>query len=136
MHEWKDSMSGKNEDFALNFLIQVLGFERDKDFVRQHPIGERFVIDFAFVNEQVAIEIDGPSHNSQRQRKLDDMRDTYLARNGWVTIRIRDSDMRSSSKMRFYKNLIRAVVDERREQWQDGTLYPVDIPNFKQEDYE
>ena len=136
MSEWKDSMSGKNEDFAIDFLSTILSYENGKDFVRQYPIGERFVIDFAFVREQVAIEIDGKSHNGKKQRALDVKRDKYLARNNWIPIRIKEKDLQNKFKARFYKNLIREVVEERREQWRVGTLYEVDIPNFNERDYE
>lgn len=136
MKEWKDSMSGKNEDFAINLLTTLMGYEHGKDFVRQYPVGCRFVIDFAFVNEQVAIEIDGMSHSTKKQRLLDKQRDKFLVENNWVPIRIRDSELKIPSKMRFYKNLIRAVVDERREQWEVGSLYAVEIPDFNKKDYE
>ena len=128
-------MSGKNEDSAIK-LIECSGFTLDTDFVRQHPIGERFVIDFAFVPEQVAIEIDGESHNKQEKRRMDIMRDKYLYENNWVPIRIRDADLADMNRMRFYKNLIREIVLERRQQWKTGALFAVDVPHFVEEDYE
>lgn len=136
MSEWKNSMSGQNEEQARWFLENVLGYTADTDYVRQHPIGERFVIDFAFVNEQVAVEIDGANHLGKKQRKIDAKRDKYLTENNWVSVRINDVDFKNKNKMRFYKALIHDIVDERRKQWEIGSLYAVDIPNYKDEDYE
>jgi len=39
-------------------------------------------------------------------------------------------------KASFYKNLIREVVEDRREQFNQGKLYPIDIPFFNEKDYE
>lgn len=131
---WKDAMSGKNEDNVIQ-LLRILGYELDKDFVRQHPIGEKFVIDFAFVNLRFAIEADGENHNSKKQRKSDEDRDSFLRSNGWVTIRVKDKDL-FGYRASFYKNLIKEVVEERMEQYQKGELYHIDIPAFNEDDYE
>lgn len=137
-HEkWKDSMSGKNEKNVIK-ILDILGYELNKDFVRQHPIGEKFVIDFAFLKERVALEADGESHNDKQQRKIDNMRDKFLERNRWIPLRIKDEELfgKNSYKTSFYKNLIRDVVEERRKQYEKGHLYPIDIENFNEADYE
>lgn len=133
--KWKESMSGKNEDAAIK-LIECCGFVLDTDFVRQHPIGERFVIDFAFIPEQVAIEIDGKNHDRREKKRMDTLRDKYLYANDWVPLRIKDSELEDINRMRFFKNLIREVVEERRQQWQSGSLFAIDVPHFIEEDYE
>ena len=127
-------MAGKNESDVLQVLTD-LGYMDGKDFTRQHPIGEKFVIDFAFVKEQVAIEVDGKSHNDKKQKRSDDQRDKYLRWNNWVPIRIKDEEFFGYKKS-FFKNLIREVVEERRQQWKIGTLFEIDIPNFIESDYE
>lgn len=131
---WKNSMAGQNENEAIK-ILEALEFVINKDFVRQHPIGERFVMDFAFINEKVAVEIDGKNHDEKKQRALDRKRDIYLHRNGWLSIRIKDKDL-VGYKGSFYKNLIRDVVLERREQYDKGVLYHIDIPNYNEKDYE
>lgn len=131
---WKNTMSGKNEDKVIE-VLEGCGFVQDKDFVRQHPIGERFVLDFAFVNEQVAIEVDGKSHKREKQRGSDKKRDSYLRSNEWVVIRIDDEEL-FGYKLSFYKNLMKEIVLERREQWEKGALFAIDIPYYKDEDYE
>lgn len=134
MQIWKDSMAGENEKRIISIFEQI-GFKEGVDYIRQHPIGGRFVIDFAFVNEQFAIEVDGTSHNEKQQKKLDDKRDRYLRTVGWVPLRVREEDL-VGQKGSFYKALIKEIVDERRAQWQDGKLYEIDIPRYEDADFD
>ena len=134
MDAWKNSMAGENEAPVIK-ILDAIGYANGVDYVRQHPVGEKFVIDFAFVNEQVALEVDGKSHKAKRQMALDKKRDRYLFANNWVSIRIKDEEL-FGYKMSFYKNLIKQVVKERREQYVLGTLYPLDFTTFYDQDYE
>ncbi len=131
----KDCISGKNEDRVI-FVLQSLGYELEKDFVRQHPVAERFVLDIAFIKEQVALEVDGEDHKWGKVKKLDRKRDAFLFSNNWISLRIKDEDMFDSYKSSFYKNLIREIVEERRKQWEMGKLYPIDLTEFNENDYE
>lgn len=128
------TLSGKNEERVIE-ILQGMEYILDKDFVRQHPIGMRYVLDFAFVPEQVAIEIDGENHLGRKEKRLDKIRDKYLSANNWVTIRIQDNDF-FGQKGSFYKSLIKAYVDERREQYTTGVLYPIDFSRFYETDHE
>jgi len=130
----KDYISGKNEKKVIN-VLQNLGYKLNKDFVRQHPIGERFVIDIAFIKEQVAIEVDGDNHNTKKQKLKDKKRDNYLLENNWIPIRIKDKEFFGYNGS-FFKSLINEIIKERRIQWNNGKLYEIDIPNYKEEDYE
>ena len=130
----KDCLSGKNEERII-LVLESMDYRLGNDFIRQYPIGLRYVLDFAFVNEQVAIEIDGAGHKRKQQRRLDIIRDKFLGSNNWVTIRIQDDEF-TGYKASFYKSLIKQIVDERREQFRKGTLYPVDFPRFIESDYE
>jgi len=134
LQAWKNNMAGKNEEPVIH-ILESCGYEIEKDFVRQHPIGERFVMDFAFVKEKIAIEVDGKEHNTNKQRRLDKMRDSYLRSNEWVSIRIKDEEL-FGEKMSFFKSFIKQVVEERRKQWEVGELFSIDVPYFNQEDYE
>ena len=128
-------MAGKNEDPVIK-IIESIGYILGKDFVRQHPIGEKFVMDFAFVNEQVSIEVDGDSHKDSKQKRKDEKRDKYLHDNNWVSIRIPDEQLKNTYKLSFYKSLIRDIVEERRDMWTKGALYAIDVPYYIDEDYE
>lgn len=135
MGAWKNGMSGKNESPCIT-LLGSLGYRLGHDYVRQHPIGDKFVIDFAFLNEQIALEVDGKSHESKKQIKKDHARDLFLRRNNWVSIRIPDKKLFNPSQGVYYKYLIDEIVKERRKQYDAGRLYPLDIKAFIDEDYE
>lgn len=134
MAEWKDTMAGRNEEPVIK-ILDAIGYKIDEDYVRQHPVGERFVIDFAFINEQVALEVDGANHHYGVQAKKDRKRDHYLSSNNWVSIRLRDNEL-FGYRGSFYKSLIKEVIDERREQYQTGRLYPIDFSIYYDADYE
>lgn len=130
----RDCLSGNNELEVIRWL-ESMEFKEGIDFVRQHPIGERFVIDIAFIKEQVALEVDGKSHDHGKQKRKDRARDKYLGQNNWIPIRIRDHDM-VGYRGSFYKSLIKQIVDERHAQWNIGALVHIDIPNYVEKDYE
>ena len=46
---------------------------------RQHVI-DGFIIDFAFLNEKLLIEVDGDYHNDPEQKEYDESRTKYLQR--------------------------------------------------------
>jgi very-short-patch-repair endonuclease len=130
----KDCLSGENEEQVIR-VLEGMDYKLGNDFVRQHPIGLKYVLDFAFVNEQVAIEIDGASHKQKKQKRMDTIRDRFLHSNNWVTIRIQDDEFHGY-KASFYKSLIREIVEERRKQYKQGLLFPIDFPKFVESDYE
>lgn len=66
----RECISGENENYVIK-VLEMIGYHEFIDFVRQYPIGEKFVLDFAFVKEQVALEIDGQTHRYKKQRKND-----------------------------------------------------------------
>jgi very-short-patch-repair endonuclease len=61
-------------------------------FRRQHPIGD-FVLDFYCAPARLAVEIDGPTH--EQQREYDQWRDAELAERGIRMLRISDDEVRS-----------------------------------------
>lgn len=130
----RETISGKNEDYVIE-VFRGIDYLEERDFQRQYPVGKKFVLDFAFVNEQVAVEVDGNNHLRKEMQKMDRKRDSFLRENNWITIRIQDKDFRTR-KLSFYKSLIKDIVEERRVQYQEGRLYPIDFSNFNESDYE
>lgn len=133
MQVWKDSMACIHEDNVIA-SIEDCGFKLGTDFVRQHPIGNRFVIDIAFVPERFAIEVDGKSHEGQNGYAKDKKRDRFFYDNGWVVVRVPEKKFFGVGAS-FYKFLIREVVDARRKQLEGGFLYNIEINDYKEEDY-
>lgn len=133
MKEWKDSMACIHEDNVIAHLKDA-GFKLDIDFVRQYPIGGRFVIDIAFAPEKVSVEVDGKGHEGNKAIKKDKRRDRFLLDNGWVSIRVPEKKFFGSGAS-YYKYLIREVVEARREQLNSGRLRDIDVQEYKEEDY-
>jgi very-short-patch-repair endonuclease len=63
-----------------------------RKFRRQHPVGP-WVVDFACPAIHLAIEVDGPSHETPDQRAWDEMKEEYLVTSGWRVMRIRNEDV-------------------------------------------
>ncbi len=59
---------------------------------RQHVI-EDFIIDFAFLNEMLLIEVDGGYHNKEEQQKYDDMRTQVLEELGYKVVRVTNEEV-------------------------------------------
>ncbi|MHA6287646.1 endonuclease domain-containing protein [Maricaulis sp. CAU 1757] len=61
-------------------------------FRRQHPVGA-FILDFACLSARLAVEIDGPSHDTPKARQHDIVRDRILRQAGWRVIRFRNVEV-------------------------------------------
>jgi leucyl-tRNA synthetase len=59
---------------------------------RQHVI-EDFIIDFAFLNEMLLIEVDGGYHNEQQQKEYDDMRNLVMGELGYAVLRFTNEEV-------------------------------------------
>ncbi len=116
-----EQIIGKDEKPFLD-ILSSLGFVKDVDFVIQHPLYERYVVDVAFLNEKVVVEIDGEKHKEKRNKVKDEIRDSFLHENGWIVIRC-DSTQKDTYKLVYYKNLIKDIVEERRKLFNDGEVF-------------
>ncbi|MEO7524116.1 MAG: DUF559 domain-containing protein, partial [Ferruginibacter sp.] len=77
----------RSDTVAEDLLWQRLrGSQLDSKVRRQHVI-ENFIIDFAFLNEKLLVEVDGDYHNDEEQKKYDDSRSAYLSELGYRVIR-------------------------------------------------
>jgi leucyl-tRNA synthetase len=64
---------------------------------RQHRI-DSFIIDFAFLNEKVLVEVDGGYHNETEQKKYDAARTEFLQELGYTVIRFTNDEIIRNSK--------------------------------------
>jgi len=69
--------------------MQGRGLRLGIDFVVQYPLKFSFILDFAFPDFKLAIEVDGVYwHSQKKNRKRDKVKDSILAREGWKVLRI------------------------------------------------
>ena len=73
---------------------------------RQHVI-DGFIIDFAFLNEKLLIEIDGEYHNDPEQKKYDDSRTEFLENLGYRIIRFTNDEVNNR-----FQNVIEQIQNE------------------------
>lgn len=64
-------------------------------FRRQHPIAP-YTADFACAEAKLIVEIDGLSHDDERQAEHDQTRTQSLRDAGWRVLRVRDTDVLSN----------------------------------------
>ncbi len=65
-------------------------YKRTVRFRRQHPL-DRFVLDFYCCEKRLAIEVDGPIHEQQRERDME--RDAVLAARGIRVLRFENREI-------------------------------------------
>jgi very-short-patch-repair endonuclease len=61
------------------------------------PTRNGFLIDFAFLKSMIALEVDGPHHDSPMRRKKDGFRTQCLKQFGWRVVRLHHSILDSLS---------------------------------------
>lgn len=67
---------------------------KGKKYEFQFPTRSGFVIDFAILDQKIAIEVDGTHwHSSKEARKRDRFKDYQLRREGWKVIRIKEEEI-------------------------------------------
>ncbi len=87
----------KASTIAEDILWQRLrGHQLDAKVRRQHVI-ENFIIDFAFLNERILIEVDGDYHNDEEQKKYDDARSAYLSELGYRVVRFTNNEVENDT---------------------------------------
>ncbi len=64
-------------------------------FRRQHPVGP-YIADFACFELDLLIELDGDTHGTDAQIRLDASRTVFLEQEGWHVIRFWNADVMDS----------------------------------------
>jgi len=75
---------------SLEEKVKVLLDELGIQYCEQYPTRTGFIIDFAiFYNDKkIAIEVDGPHHDSKEQKRKDRFKDYMLKRDGFLVLRL------------------------------------------------
>lgn len=79
--------------------------ELDIEYVSQYPTRSGFVIDFAILDQKIAIEVDGTNwHSSKEAKKRDRFKDYQLGREGWLVVRLNEKEREK------WKSLLLSVI--------------------------
>lgn len=93
------------------FFTSVIENEfENKNYFSEHPVGI-YSIDFAWVDEKKAIEIDGEQHEKPDYKERDKRKDLFLEEKGWKILRIKWKDFCNDTKshIRAAKHFIEEV---------------------------
>jgi very-short-patch-repair endonuclease len=120
--KWVEKWTTESEEKCIK-IIEELGYLAKYDFACQFPIGQKYILDIAFPDLKICIEIDGKEHSYPKRKKEDFIRDNNLYLNNWVVIRIKNEDLDKEDKILFYRNLMQGVIEERKQQLLKGELY-------------
>ncbi|MDQ2864432.1 MAG: DUF559 domain-containing protein, partial [Bacteroidota bacterium] len=83
----------KEKTPAEDILWQRLRNNQYDSKVRRQHVIDGFIIDFAFLNEKLLIEVDGDYHNDPEQKIYDDARTEYLTELGYQLMRFTNDEV-------------------------------------------
>ena len=112
------------------FLEKIYELDLDKKYsiVREYSVFPYF-IDFAFVNEKIAVEIDGSQHLLPERKERDDKKDVLLKEDGWFILRVSENEVKTNINSVF--NTIITIIND-RPKIQSMKLGVVKFPKKKQ----
>ncbi len=87
----------KNPTSAENKLINILkslnGGVLKGRFTSQHVVSGKWIVDFYFVENRLAIEVDGSVHNTPEQMKRDSQKERDCTRFDITLLRLTNADV-------------------------------------------
>lgn len=98
---WRKNNLSYPEKLFLNKL-ESLSWDKQYSIVREYSFFPYF-IDFAFINEKVAVEIDGSQHLLEERVLKDNDKDELLFNNGWKVVRISENEIKNNIENVFLK---------------------------------
>lgn len=104
--------NGKGLTHHEKLIFGLLGAEWVPGFVAvlETPTGRRhpYKIDLAHPTLKIAIEVDGPSHNSLKVRAADLWKQTALEKSGWKVLRFKNEEVESLTTSKL-KDILRSA---------------------------
>ena len=91
---WRLSNISYPEKLFIEY-IEKYGLDKKYSIVREYSVFPYF-IDFAFINQMVAVEIDGSQHLLPERKEKDDKKDKLLNDLGWLVIRISEKEIKTN----------------------------------------
>ena len=107
----KSKVLRENPTKAEQILLNAIKASKlSNQFEFQHVIFP-YIVDFAFLNSQLIVEVDGEIHN--QKSNSDDIRDHELARSGWRTLRFKNAEVLEDvssviSRIQFETNFLKS----------------------------
>lgn len=105
LHKGWKKRSTNIPSYPEKFFMGVLD-SRNIKYKFDLPCG-KWWIDFAIVDKNVALEIDGKQHEKEARKKLDLKKDADLSTNGWKVYRIKWKSINTESGKRYIEEEIR-----------------------------
>ena len=106
---WRLSNISYPEKLFIEY-VESNGLDKKYSIIREYPVFPYF-IDFAFVNQKVAIEIDGSQHLLPERKERDNKKDKLLNDLGWFVIRISEKEIKTNIEEVF--NKIISILNEK-----------------------
>lgn len=91
---WRKNNLSYPEKLFLNKL-ESLSWDKKFSIIREYSFFPYF-IDFAFLNEKVAVEIDGSQHLQDERILKDNDKDELLVNSGWKVVRISENEIKNN----------------------------------------
>ena len=91
---WRLSNISYPEKLFIDY-IEKNGVDKKYAIVREYSVFPYF-IDFAFINEMVAVEIDGSQHLQPERKENDEKKDKLLNDLGWLVLRVSENEIKTN----------------------------------------
>jgi very-short-patch-repair endonuclease len=93
-------------------ILEELGLVRDRDFMEQYPLFNKFTVDIWIPEKRLVVQWDGTYWHSQpRRKRLDISQDGYMNKSGINVLRFSDLQIKDNISY-VYENIKRAMQIE------------------------